>query len=136
MRYNAAVSEAYRRGDVKLVDGLVGVEEGKRITGLIGVRQDLGLTLDSTMLSMEITGLERAEGDIRVATKEQWRYCDRKIGTGEQFGEVGTDSYEMLYRFTRDGQSWVMEEIQFISPPKIGRKPTTWAMERPPPPMP
>jgi hypothetical protein len=130
-RYNDVVSEAYRRGDVKLVDGVVGVEEGKRLTGLIGVRLDLGLTLDSHMLSLEVQGVERNRNELRVRTKERWKYCDRKIGTGAMFGEEGIDSYDMLYVFRKKDSDWLVEEIQFAAPPQVGRKPTTWAMERP-----
>lgn len=129
--YNNVVSEAYRRDDVSLVDGVVGIEEGKRLTGLIGVRHDLGLTMDSQLLSLDITDVERGRDEIRVKTREQWKYCDRRIGTGEIVGEAGIDSYEMLYIFKKEKQNWLMEEIRFLSKPQVGRKPTTWAVERP-----
>lgn len=131
VRYNDAVSEAYRRGDVRLADGVVGPAEGKKLTGLIGVRLDLGLTLDSQLLSLDVLGVERGEKELRVRTRESWKYCDRKIGTGEIAGEEGLDSYEMLYIFQKEGREWLVNEIQFTAPPKVGRKPTTWAMERP-----
>jgi hypothetical protein len=57
-RYNQVVSEAYRRGDVRLVDPVVGPNEGRKLTGLIGVRLDLGITLDSRLLALDLTGFE------------------------------------------------------------------------------
>ena len=38
LRYNEIVSEAYRRADIKLIDSVVGPNESKKLTGLIGVR--------------------------------------------------------------------------------------------------
>ena len=37
-RYNEKLIEAYRLGDERIVDGLVGDEEGKKLLGLIGVK--------------------------------------------------------------------------------------------------
>jgi hypothetical protein len=132
-RYNEVVSEAYRRGDVKLIDPVAGPNEGKKITGLIGVRLDLGLTLDAQLLSLEVTGVEQAKHQMRVQTKEHWRYRDRKIGTGEPVGEDALDSYKMLYIFKKMNGAWLVDEIRFTSAPQIGRKQPTWNADRPAP---
>lgn len=129
-RYNTIVSEAYRRGDVKLIDPVVGPREGKKLTGLIGVRLDLGITLDSELLSLEITGAEKEKDEMRVQTRERWRYRDRKIGTGEQVGEESVDSYEMLYVFKKIDKAWLVDEIKFTSPPQVGRKQGPWIADR------
>jgi hypothetical protein len=129
-RYNTIVSEAYRRGDPKLVDSVVGPEEGKKILGLIGVRSDLGLTMDSQMIALEITGVVKTGDEMRIQTKEEWKYHDLKIGTGEQVGEASHDAYEMLYVLkTVDGQ-WLVEKISFVAQPKVGRKQGTWVVRR------
>ena len=128
--YNRVVSEAYRRGDVKLIDGVVGPNEGKKLTGLIGVRLDLGFTLDAQLLSLEVTGVGKAKDELRVRTKERWRYRDLKIGSGEQVGEESVDAYEMLYVFKKMGGAWLVDEIQFATPPQIGRKQPLWLAER------
>ena len=132
-RYNQVVAEAYRRGDVRLVDSVVGPNEGKKLTGLIGVRLDLGLTLDSQLLSLEVTGVEKTKDEMRVQTQERWRYRDRKIGTGEQVGEESLDSYQMLYIFKKMERAWLVDEIRFTSTPQVGRTQTTWVAERPAP---
>ena len=126
-RYNRVVSEAHRRSDVKLIDTVVGPNsrDGKNLTGLIGVRLDMGLTLDAHLLALEITGVERSKDDLRVRTKERWRYRDLKIGTGEQVGEESFDSYEMLYVFQKINKKWLLDETRFTSPPQVGRKTTT-----------
>ncbi len=125
-RYNEAVSEAYRRGDVKLVDDVVGPNEGKKLTGLIGVRFDMGLTLDSHLLALEVTGVEQSEQELRVRTRERWRYRDLKIGSGEPVGEESLDSYEMAYIFKKIDGAWQVDEIRFTAPPKVGRKTAPW----------
>lgn len=128
-RYNRVVSEAYRRGDVKLIDAVVAPNssDGKNITGLIGVRLDMGLTLDAHLLSLEITSVEQSKGNIRVGTKERWQYRNFKIGTGEQVGEESVDSFEMIYVFKNLNKAWLVEEISFAAPPQIGRTPTIFA---------
>jgi hypothetical protein len=128
--YIRAVSEAYRRSDVTLVDGAVGPLEGKRLTGLIGVRQDMGISLDADALSVEVTEVEMSnEGELRVRTKESWRYRDRRIGTGEQVGAESLDRYEMLYVFRRIDGRWKVDETRFSAPPHVGRSVTPWGIE-------
>lgn len=128
-RYNTVVSEAYRRGDVKLVDSVVGPNEGRKLTGLIGVRLDLGLTLDSKMLLLEVLDVESSKDGLTVKTRERWSYCDRRIGTGEQVGEKSEDAYEMRYFFKRAEKEWLVDRIEFASPPKFSRPPQTWAVD-------
>ena len=130
-RYNKVVAEAYRRGDVKLIDPVVGPNEGRKLTGLIGVRLDAGLTLDSELLALEIVGVEQADDTLRVQTKERWKYRDRKIGSGAQVGEESLDAYEMLYVFKRIDKAWLVDEIRFTTTPQVGRKQTPFPMERP-----
>jgi len=130
-RYNQVVSEAYRRGDVRLTDSVVGPKEGKKLTGLIGVRLDEGMTLDSQLVSLEVTGVEKAGEEMRVRTKERWHYCDRKIGSGALVGEESTDSYEMLYLFKKMDKKWLVDEIQFTSKPIVGRTKLPFPTERP-----
>ena len=92
----------------------------------------MGLTLDSHLLSLEVTGVEKSKGELRITTKESWRYRDRKIGTGEQVGEESLDSYEMRYVFKKIGQAWLVDEILFTAPPQVGRKQTPWLASREP----
>jgi hypothetical protein len=129
-RYNQVVSEAYRRGDVRLIDPVVGPSEGKKLTGLIGVRLDLGITLDSQLLSLEVTGVKQAKNELRVSTRERWSYRDLRIGTGEQVGEASQDSYAMTYYFTNINNTWLVDEIKFTAPPQVGRTNTPWIADR------
>ena len=130
-RYNAVVSEAYRKGDIRLIDSVVGLNtpDGQRLTGLIGVRIDMGLTLDAHLEALEVTGVEQVKDDLRVRTKERWRYRDLKADTGVQVGEASVDHYEMRYHFRKLKGIWLLEETQFIAPPQIGRKEVPWSME-------
>ncbi len=129
-RYNQVVSEAYRRGDVRLIDPVVGPKEGKRLLGLIGVRSDLGITLDSELVSLEIVGVEQVKNLLQVRTKEHWRYRDLKIGSGEQVGQASQDFYEMTYCFTNANKVWLVDEIKFAAPPRVGRTNTPWIADR------
>lgn len=129
VRYNRVVCEAYRRGDVKLIDAVVAPNsrDGKNIAGLIGVRLDMGQILDAHLISLEITGIERSREATRVRTKESWRHRDLKIGTGEQIGDESFDSYEMLYVFRKFNTEWLLDETCFVAPPEVSRKTTVFA---------
>ena len=129
--YNRVVTEAYRRGDVRLIDPVVGPNEGRKLAGLIGVRNDLGITLDAELLSLKMTSVHSAEATLDVRTQERWRYRDLKIGTGEQLGEASLDTYEMLYRFKKIQGAWLVDEIQFTTPPQVGRQQTPWLAQQP-----
>ncbi len=129
-RYNRAVSEAYRRGDAKLIDPVAGPKESKRLTGLIRIRVDFSLALDSHLLSLDVTGVEQSKAEMRVRTKERWRYRDVRIGTGEQVGEESFGIYEMLYIFTNINKAWLVDEIRFTTPPWGGRRQTPWTADR------
>jgi hypothetical protein len=95
------------------------------------VRLDAGLTLDAQMLSLEVTGVERAGDQMQVRTRERWKYRDRRIGTGEQVSEESLDAYEMLYVFQWVDPSWVVNEIRFMSEPQVGRQKLPFPNERP-----
>ncbi len=130
-RYNRTVSEAYRRCDVKLIDPVVGpnTAEGKNLTGLIGVRQDMGITLDAELLSLEVTDVGQNDTELLISTKESWRYRDRKIGTAEQVGEESLDVYELLYVFKQWDGVWMVDETKFTTPPEVGRETTPWGAD-------
>ncbi|WP_243285866.1 hypothetical protein [Geothrix terrae] len=130
-RYNEVVSEAYRKNDILLIDAVVGpnAPDGRRLTGLIGVHADMGIALDAHLESLEVTSVEQAGGDLRVRTREQWRYRDLRTGTGEQVGEASVDRYEMTYHFRKLKGAWMVEEIAFAAPPQVGRKEVPWTMD-------
>ena len=130
-RYNEVVSEAYRKGDILLIDEVVGpgAPDGKRLLGLIGVRADMGLTLDAHLESLELTGIEQAKDSLQVRTREQWRYRDLKVGTQVQVGEASVDRYEMIYFFKKHKGAWLVEETRFATDPQVGRKQMPWSLE-------
>ncbi len=120
--YNDRVTEAYRTADPKLVEGVAGPEEARKIAGLIGVKQDQGIVLDSRLREFEVRSIERpANGDVVVATDEEWYYFDRRIGSGDRVGEDSTDHYRVHYVLRRLEPGWRVVEIRFAEPPEVGR---------------
>jgi hypothetical protein len=130
-RYNQVVSDAYRKGDIRLIDEVVGPDapDGRRLTGLIGVRIDMGLILDARLEVLEVVRVEHLKDELQVRTREQWRYRDVRTSTGQQVGEASVDHYEMLYRFSYHKGTWLVEETKFTAPPKIGRKEVPWNID-------
>lgn len=130
--YDEKLIEAYRTGDEKVVDPLVGEEEGRKLLGLIGVKLDMGLTLDATLLELKFLAVERPpSGEVHVLTEERWHYRDRKIGTGETVGEESDDQYALRYALRKvEGKRWVVGAVSFERPPVVGR---TSAPNRAPP---
>lgn len=131
LRYNQAVSEAYRRCDLQLIDPVVAPDcvAGRNLTGLIGVRMDMGLSLDAHLQELVLTRITQEEDQLQVQTRERWTYQDRRIGTGEGVGDPSEDRYELLYRFQRMGGTWMVTETRFTAPPQVGRKTTPWRMD-------
>lgn len=130
-RYNAVVCEAYRQNDIRLIDSVVGAKapDGTRLTGLIGVRMDMGLILDAKLETLEVTKVDQAPEDLRVGTREQWHYRDLKADTRQQVGQASTDRYEVLYHFKKEKGVWMVEDVQFTAPPQVGRQNTPWKMD-------
>jgi hypothetical protein len=120
--YLAKLVDAYRTSDASLMDPLVSEAQGLKLTGLIGVKRDAGVVLDAKILDIQFARAERQGDDWIVETKERWYYRDRKIGTGEQVGEDSTDSYAMRYRLTRKGGKFILDSLEFIGEPAVGRK--------------
>jgi hypothetical protein len=120
--YLARVVEAYRTSNASLVDPLVSEQQGLKLTALIGVKQDSGLVLDAKLLDLQFTKVAREGQRWVVETRERWYYQDRRMRTGAREGEDSTDSYAMRYRFSRDGDRWILEDLEFAEPPQVGRK--------------
>jgi hypothetical protein len=121
-QYLARLAEAYRKGDASPVDPLVGDAQGRRLLGLIGVKRDMGVALDARLLDLEFTNVQR-KGDFWVAeTRERWYYADRRLDTGAQVGRDSIDSYAVRYRFTRKQGRLILEDLEFIAEPVVGRE--------------
>ncbi|HEY3446470.1 MAG TPA: hypothetical protein VGK67_08895 [Myxococcales bacterium] len=121
--YDDKLVEAYRTGDEKIVDPLVGEEEGKKLLGLIGVKLDMGLTLEATLKELKWLGVERPpSGEVHVLTEERWHYRDRKVGSGETVGQESDDHYFMRYALRKVEGRWVVGAVSFEHPPSVGRQ--------------
>jgi hypothetical protein len=120
-RYDQAVIEAYRSSDAKPIEAITGEDEGRRLTALIGVKRDMGVTLDAQLLEFRVEGVGREGHDYTVSTVERWYYQDRRIGSGERVGADSTDRYWMRYRLRRRGGALVVTGADFERPPEIGR---------------
>ncbi len=119
--YDDKLVEAYRTSDEQLMEGLVGPEEGKKLLGLIGVKYDMGFTLDAQLLEFKPLGVRRQEDWVEVRTEERWRYRDRKIGSGETVGGESRDHYFLTYVLKQEKGRWVVWQVRFDQPPEVGR---------------
>jgi hypothetical protein len=122
-RYNHLACEAYRRGDAALIEPVAGPAEARKLTALIGVRLDAGVTLDAELLTLAVTGVEQAGDELRIRTRETWRYRHLRIGSGEPVGEPSRDAYSMLYVFMTIGGHWKVDRIRFTEAPDVEQKP-------------
>lgn len=125
--YDRALIEAYRTADPRRIEGVAGEAERRRLTSLIGVKGDMGITLDAQLLDLAPVEVHRDGDDVFVVTRERWYYADRRIGTGEQVGPDSTDRYVMRYRLRRAKGPWVVEGVAWQEPPQVGRKETLGA---------
>lgn len=120
--YNRAVIEALRTGDARLIEPVTGQVEGRKLTGLIGVKIDQGVTMDAALLDLRIIDVEYGREEVVVSTEERWHYLERRIGSGEQVGPDSRDHYFMRYHLRRPEKRWVVDRIEYAKPPEVGRK--------------
>ncbi len=127
LNYNRTVVEAYRTADPALVESVAGPEEAKKITGLIGVRLDMGRVLDAELVELELEGFRREEdGSVTAVTHERWRYRERELGSGRPTGPESEDEYRVAYRLERRGGEWIVARTWFREPPRVGRRLPGW----------
>ncbi len=118
--YDARLIDAYRTSDVEVMDPWVGSDELRKLTGLIGVKRDMGETLDAQLLELRVDRVVRDGDGVRVFTHERWRYVPRRIGDGAPAGPESTDAYALSYRLgVVDGKERVLE-VEFTEPPVVG----------------
>jgi hypothetical protein len=120
--YLGRLVEAYRTSDASLVDPLVSEPQALKLVGLIGVKQDAGVVLDAKLVELQFARVDREGSGWIVETKERWYYRDRKIGSGEQVGQDSNDAYTMRYRFARKDGRLILEDLEFVGEPVVGRK--------------
>lgn len=120
--YIQRLIEAYRASDAQVVDPVVSDRQGLKLTGLVGVKRDADLNMEAKLLEIEFLGTRRDGGAVLVETRERWHYRDLQIGTGQQVGEESTDAYHLRYRLAQEKGRWVVDQIEFASPPEVGRK--------------
>jgi len=128
-RYLALLVDAYRTSDANLADPAVTDKEGRKLTGLIGVKLDMGIYLDARLLELEVGRVERSEKVMLIETRERWRYRDRRIGSGAQVGAESIDSYAIRYHFVQDKGHWLVDQLEFVEPPQVGRKEQPMAVD-------
>jgi hypothetical protein len=121
LRYVDQLARAYRASDAEIVDPLLDDAQGIKVTGLIGVKQDMGLVLDATLLEIKFDRIVRDGPALIVETREKWRYLDRRIGSGAQVGKESFDAYAMRYRFEKKKDKLLLVDLTFIEPPQVGR---------------
>jgi hypothetical protein len=120
--YTERLAEAYRRSDEAIVDPLVTEEQGRKLLGLIGVKQDMGIVLDSRLLELKWEGVSREGDSVLVDTRERWAYRDVSRKTGAQVGSDSLDLYAIRYRVVREDGKLKVASVQFREEPVVGRK--------------
>jgi hypothetical protein len=121
-RYNALVTEAYRTGDFRVAQPVLGPDELRKVAAHVGVKLDQGITLDARLTEFKVEKVERKGDEVMVLTDERWHYLDRKIGTGEQVGQDSRDHYRMRYVLRQVDGKWVVDRTEFAEKPEVGRK--------------
>src|SRR5690242_12038386 len=74
VQYLDKLQLAYRASDEMIVDPLVMEPHGRKLTGVIGVKTDLGVVLDSKLLEIEFEGISGDRDATIVETRERWHY--------------------------------------------------------------
>jgi hypothetical protein len=119
--YHTRLVEAYRASDAEITAPVVGEEQARKLTGLIGVKRDAGVNMDARLLEVRFEHVERKGQEVLAITRERWHYRDLQIGSGEQAGQDSTDAYHLRYHLAHEKGRWVVARIEFVDPPEVGR---------------
>jgi hypothetical protein len=119
--YDRQLVEAFRAGDATLIERVAGDSEAKKITGLVGVKVDQDLFLDAELEEFRVLGVKRSGSVVLVDTEERWYYRDRRIGSGATVGQDSRDRYRIRYTLGKARAGWVVDHLEFRSPPEVGR---------------
>jgi hypothetical protein len=121
-RYDELIIDAYRAGDYRVAEPVVGQDELRKLVGHIGARSDQGLTLDSRLLEFRMIGVEGKGDEAVVSTEERWTYLPRKMGSGAPAGPESTDRYLLRYHLKKVEKKWLVESVEFAQPPEVGNQ--------------
>jgi hypothetical protein len=127
--YITRVTEAYRASDAEITAPVVSDRQALKLTGLIGVKRDANQNLHAQLLEVRFDGIQRKGKEVLVETHERWHYRDLEIGSGKQVGEDSTDAYHLRYHLAREKERWIVDQIEFVDPPQVGRKAAPLAVD-------
>jgi hypothetical protein len=113
--YDEALAAAYRAGDVSLLAGAASAREQRKVAALVALKTAAGLVLESDLLRLEVTGAERAEGEMVVTARERWRYFDRPVAPGKPAGPTFLVDMTLRYHFVREAGGWKMDRGETIA---------------------
>ena len=114
--YDAESIRAYRTGDVSRLHQVATAAELRRLAALIDLKTAAGLALESKLERLEVTGSERAGGsELRVRTREEWRYGDRAVRPGASPGPLIHAEMEMEYRLVLGSGQWKVDRVRTLS---------------------
>jgi hypothetical protein len=107
-RYNAALVEAYRRGDAVALAGVASEAERSRVAGVIEGLRARGLVMEARQESSAIEAVRRPLPDlVEVDALERWRYVHRPLTRGPGAPER-TVEYRMTYQVRKQPSGWVV----------------------------
>ncbi len=114
--YNAESIAAYRTGDASRLRDVATAAEHRRLVALIDLKKAAGLVLESKLERLDVTASERAgDSELRVRTREEWRYHDRALRPGASPGREFHADMEMEYRLVLESGQWKVDEVRTLS---------------------
>ena len=114
--YNAESIAAYRTGDTSRLREVATAAELRRLVALIDLKKAAGLVLESKLERLDVTGSERSgDTELRVRTREEWRYHDRALRPGASPGPELHADMEMEYRLVLESGQWKVDEVRTLS---------------------
>ncbi len=114
--YNAESIRAYQTGDTSRLREVATPAELRRLAALIDLKKAAGLVLESKLERLEATASERAGGsELRVRTREEWRYHDRAVRPGGSPSRELHAEMEMEYRLALESGQWKVDQVRTLS---------------------
>lgn len=109
MEYLPKMAEAYRTGEVELLEGYTTQKERAILDKHITELEQRGRTMDTELLELTIEDLNLVNyANAYVTTAERWRVTSYAVGTDRVLGEDPRQFSRVRYQLKREGDRWVV----------------------------
>lgn len=110
-RYAYALEEATTAADASGMADITSAEHLVTVQTYLGTYQLEGTRLQAQLLSLEVTGVERAEAPVAHVV-EYWRYVKVDAASGEALDRAYEERLTLTYRLVKKDGGYIVDDVE------------------------